>query len=166
MASASVTATSVADLAITKTDGLDTVFAGNTVTYTITVSNRGPSDVVGAAVNDTFPPALSNVSWSCLSGTGSSCSSASGTGNIATTVSLPRGGSVTFTATATVSPTAERRSHEHRHGRAAGRDDGSRPIQQHLDRHDDDRRVGRPDHEQVGPSERHASRHRWSSPST
>src|SRR4029077_14125989 len=105
MASASVTATSVADLAITKTDGLDTVFAGNTVTYSITVSNRGPSDVVGAPVQDTFPPELTNVSWSCVAPMGSSCSAGSGTGNIDTTVSLPRGGSLTFTVNARVSPT-------------------------------------------------------------
>ena len=79
MASASVTATSVADLAITKTDGLDTVFAGNTVTYT-SRSQPGPSDVVGAAVNDTFPPALTQRHLVCLSGTGSSCSSGVGDG--------------------------------------------------------------------------------------
>jgi len=41
---------------------------GQSVTYTIVVSNAGPSDVVNAAVADTFNPALFNVagvSWTC-----------------------------------------------------------------------------------------------------
>ncbi len=44
-----------ADLSITKTDGVTSVAAGGTVTYTIVVSNAGPSPVTSAPVTDTFP---------------------------------------------------------------------------------------------------------------
>ena len=39
------------DLSITKTDGATTATPGSSVTYTITVSNAGPSDAVGASVS-------------------------------------------------------------------------------------------------------------------
>ncbi len=38
----------VADLAVTKTDGSATYTPGNAITYTIVVSNNGPSAVTGA----------------------------------------------------------------------------------------------------------------------
>jgi uncharacterized repeat protein (TIGR01451 family) len=105
-ASSTITATRVADLSITKTDGLAVVLAGNQVTYTIAVFNAGPSDVVGATVTDTFPAALTGVTWTCVADTGGSCGAASGSGNIATTVNLPAGRGAVFTATGTVSPSA------------------------------------------------------------
>ena len=44
----------VANLTITKTDGVSTVVPGNTtITYTILVTNDGPSDVVAANITDT-----------------------------------------------------------------------------------------------------------------
>jgi uncharacterized repeat protein (TIGR01451 family) len=45
----------IANLSINKTNGLSTVIAGETTSYTITVSNFGPSDADGAVVKD--PPA-------------------------------------------------------------------------------------------------------------
>jgi uncharacterized repeat protein (TIGR01451 family) len=92
-----------ADLAITKTDGQTSYFPGQVLTYTIVASNGGPSAVVGATVADTFPADLTSVSWTCAATAGSACGSASGTGNINTTVNLLNGGSATFTATATAS---------------------------------------------------------------
>src|SRR5262249_18578355 len=44
-----------ADLQITKTDNLTAVTPGQTVTYTITVTNAGPNAVTGAAFTDTAP---------------------------------------------------------------------------------------------------------------
>ena len=105
-ASASVTASRMADLSVTKTDGFDTVIAGTPDTYTITVTNGGPTDVTGAGVTDTFPAAFTGVTWTCTPAAGSSCGTAAGSGDIVTTVDLPAGGSVTFTATGTVAPTA------------------------------------------------------------
>ena len=54
-----------ADLGITKTDGSATYTPGTSLTYTIVVSNAGPSDVTGAAIADTFPASLANVAWTC-----------------------------------------------------------------------------------------------------
>ena len=49
--------TTSANLSITKTDGVTSVTAGDGVvrTYTITVTNGGPSNATGVSVSDTFP---------------------------------------------------------------------------------------------------------------
>jgi len=95
-----------ADLAITKTDGVTTVVPGaTTVNYTITASNAGPNPVVGATVTDTLPASLIGATWTAV-GAGGGTASASGSGDISDTVNLPTGGSVTYTVSATVSPSA------------------------------------------------------------
>ncbi|MBI5100624.1 MAG: DUF11 domain-containing protein [Nitrospirae bacterium] len=94
----------IADLSITKTDGVATVTPGGSVTYTITASNAGPSSVTGATVADTFPASLT-ATWTCVGAGGGTCT-ASGSGNISDTVSLPSGGSVTYTVSATISASA------------------------------------------------------------
>src|SRR5262249_2850499 len=92
-ASVSATAGAVADLSVTKTDGQTLALPGQPLTYTITVTNAGPSDIVGATVSDAFPPALTGATWTCTPSGGGSCGAASGAGDIATTVHLPpRGG--------------------------------------------------------------------------
>jgi uncharacterized repeat protein (TIGR01451 family) len=93
-----------ADLAITKTDGVTTATAGGSVTYTITASNAGPSNATGATVADTFPASLT-CTWTCTGAGGGTCT-ASGSGNINGTVNLPSGGSVTYTASCTISAAA------------------------------------------------------------
>ncbi len=94
-----------ADLAVTKTDGRATVVPGQPVTYTITVSNLGPSHATGATVTDTPPAVLLSASWTCTPAGGASCTAA-GSGAIAQTVNLPVGGSLTYLLTATVDPAA------------------------------------------------------------
>ena len=47
-----------ADLAVTKTDTPDLVIAGETLTYTLTVTNSGPSDATGVTVTDTLPSGI------------------------------------------------------------------------------------------------------------
>ena len=93
-----------ADLAITKTDGVTTAVPGGSVTYTITASNAGPDSVVGATVADTFPAILA-ATWTCVGAGGGTCT-ASGAGNVADTVNLPAGGSVTYTVSAVISAAA------------------------------------------------------------
>lgn len=101
------TASPEADLAIAKTTSTSTYVPGNTLTYTIVVTNNGPSDVTNATVTDNLPAGLTNVSWSCgitAAGTGAvvnACGAANGTGNINTTVTLRRGAAATFTVTTT-----------------------------------------------------------------
>ncbi len=93
-----------ADLSITKTDGVTSVAAGGSVTYTITASNAGPGAAPGATVTDTFPASLT-CTWTCVGAGGGTCTAA-GAGNISDTVNLPVGGSVTYTASCTVSGSA------------------------------------------------------------
>ncbi len=96
-----------ADLAVSKTDGQASAVPGQPVTYTVTVANNGPSDVVGAPVSDVMPAALTGVSWTCTVAPGDgACGAASGSGDVATTVDLRSGRQATFTVTGTVSPAA------------------------------------------------------------
>src|SRR6185436_6268508 len=96
-----VTAALMPDLGITKTDGLTFYRPGQTLTYTIVVTNTGSSGVVGANVSDVLPPAISSASWTCAATGGASCAP-SGTGTINATVTVPVNGTLTYTVTATV----------------------------------------------------------------
>ena len=50
---------SQADLQITKTDAVVSAIAGDSVTYTLYVSNAGPSDAANVVVTDTWPVGFS-----------------------------------------------------------------------------------------------------------
>ncbi len=93
----------VADLSITKTDGVTTATPGGSTTYTITASNAGPGSTSGT-VADTFPATLT-CTWTCVGAGGGTCTAA-GAGNISDPVTLPSGGSVTYTASCTISGAA------------------------------------------------------------
>ena len=95
-----------ADISITKDDGVTSVNGGGTVTYSIVASNNGPSDDPAVTVADTFPPGLMNCTYTSVAAGGASGNTASGTGNLAETLSLPSGGEVTYTATCTVAVAA------------------------------------------------------------
>ena len=56
------TLTAAADLAITKTDSADPVIAGEDLTYTLVVTNDGPSDATNVVVTDDVPAGTSFVS--------------------------------------------------------------------------------------------------------
>jgi uncharacterized repeat protein (TIGR01451 family) len=98
------TLTTPTDLAITKTDGQTTAAPGQVRTYTIVATNLGPAPATGATVTDTVPAALTGATWTCTGANGGTCGNASGGPNIAETVNLPVGGSVTYTLTGTVGP--------------------------------------------------------------
>jgi len=93
-----------ADLSIINTDSVTTATPGGSVTYTITASNAGPSNAPGSTVADTFPASLT-CSWTCAGTSGGTCT-ASGNGNINDTASLPAGGSITYTASCSISAAA------------------------------------------------------------
>ena len=94
-----------ADLQITKTDGVTDYTTTATRTYTIVVTNAGPSNVTGATVTDNFPAQVSGATWSCAATGGATCT-ANGTGTIADTVNIPVGGTLTYTATVTSNASA------------------------------------------------------------
>jgi len=92
-----------ADLSITKSDGVATYDPGTITTYSIVVSNAGPSAVVGATVSDPLPSGITTASWTCTASAGSSCA-ASGAGAIAESVDLLVGGTATFSFALTIPP--------------------------------------------------------------
>ncbi|HTU24583.1 MAG TPA: hypothetical protein VMF30_04250, partial [Pirellulales bacterium] len=104
------------DLVITKSDNLGgssasssigSAHPGQAITYTITVSNKGPSDAVDASVVDAVPSGLSGATFTATATGGASGFSASGSGGIDDTdVDLPAGSTITYTVHATVSSTA------------------------------------------------------------
>ncbi|WP_273786686.1 DUF7507 domain-containing protein [Brucella intermedia] len=92
-----------ADLKITKDDSVTSYSAGQTVTYSIVVSNAGPFGAMGARISDPLPAGITNASWSCGGATGGAfCGAASGSGGINTTANLPAGASVTYTLAMTI----------------------------------------------------------------
>lgn len=95
-----------ADVAITKTDGSETEVAGTPVTYTITVTNAGPSNAASVTVADTFVAALSGCSTTCVGSGGASCAPGPVLGNISDDASIPAGATATYTATCLISASA------------------------------------------------------------
>ena len=104
-ASVTLTTETIADLAITKTLTGSAV-PGRATTYTIVVTNLGPSPVTAASVSDLFPVALVAPAWTCIADPGSSCAAPSGAGNLATTVTLEAGDRATFIVTGLIASNA------------------------------------------------------------
>src|SRR5262245_35241444 len=112
--SVTTTVTPLADLSLIKTDTPDPVGAGGTITYTLTVSNAGPSEASSVTVADVLPGAVAFIG---ASGSGWDCGESGGTvtctrpslapgaaPDITITVTAPAaGGTVDNTATVTSS---------------------------------------------------------------
>ncbi|MEO1400354.1 MAG: DUF11 domain-containing protein [Cyanobacteria bacterium J06635_1] len=99
-----------ADVAVTKTHSGGPFTTGDTVTYTITVTNQGPTDAADIPLLDFVPSELNNVSWRCQisvpSGGLDDCQTVTGSGNtINTRLSLGAGGTAEFTVEGTLLPT-------------------------------------------------------------
>ncbi len=98
--SVSATITKVADLAITHSDNGVTA-SGGTVSYTLVVTNNGPSDANGIKVSDVVGNEITGVTWTSTDG-------ASGTGNSFSdsTLNLASGATATYTITGTINASA------------------------------------------------------------
>jgi uncharacterized repeat protein (TIGR01451 family) len=94
-----------ADLSITKDDGVSSEVPGTSVTYTITVTNSGPSDAPNTTVADTFPGILDGVTFTSVAA-GGATGNTDGSGNISDTLNMPAGSSVTYTVSATIQASA------------------------------------------------------------
>ncbi|MEM8960329.1 MAG: DUF11 domain-containing protein [Acidobacteriota bacterium] len=94
-----------ADLSITKTDGVTTATPGGMVTYALVASNAGPADDPSVSVADNFPAPLTCTYTSVAAG-GATGNTAAGSGDIADTLDMPAGSSVTYTATCDIDPAA------------------------------------------------------------
>src|SRR5437667_4644341 len=95
-----------ADLSVTVTDGVTTANAGTAVTYTIVVTNGGPGNVTGARVSDTFPTILTGVNFTATQTGGASGFTASGSGDIDDTVTMPDNSTITYTVTGLIRSSA------------------------------------------------------------
>ena len=98
-ASQSTTVSASSDLAITKTDGVASVVAGTSTTYTITLTNNGPSAVAaGVVVSDPIPAGTIG------SESEPDCVLSGGTFTCTTTAILASGNSVAYQLTLAVPP--------------------------------------------------------------
>ncbi len=84
---------------------------GESLTYTISVANNGPSDVTGATVADLLPAAIISDTFKVAASGGASDSThAAGnnvySGNIIESVNLAAGATLTYTVTASISSSA------------------------------------------------------------
>jgi uncharacterized repeat protein (TIGR01451 family) len=97
-----------ADLAVTKTDGVNYYTTGGSLTYTIRVVNNGPQAVVGATIGDNMPSQITTWTWTCVPDFSSTCTLGPTVvvGNFADTVNIPVGQGITYTVVATVSGAA------------------------------------------------------------
>jgi uncharacterized repeat protein (TIGR01451 family) len=97
-----------ADLGIVKV-GPATLIAGSAITYTLTITNAGPSAANGATFNDNVPGVIAGVAASCGSAAGGAvCGAVTVAGNTVSGVVpvLPVGGSLVITITGNVSGAA------------------------------------------------------------
>lgn len=94
---------SVYDLAITKTDGVDTYTATNPITYTVVVTNNGPSNALGITITDAIPPQIASWTWVCRTVVNANgCTGVTGSTSdfTDTNVDIVRTGRVEYTVTA------------------------------------------------------------------
>jgi uncharacterized repeat protein (TIGR01451 family) len=103
-----LTAEVVHDLVLEKRSFTAHVEDGDLTSYSITISNQGPSDAVDAQVLDVIPASLTGTFWSCLEDVPdlATCPD-NGVGDVDALVSIRNSGSVTFTVSANVSSSTE-----------------------------------------------------------
>lgn len=98
-----------ADLVVTKSAGEVSAIPGDTLTFTVQVSNQGPNPVNEVQVTDSAVGASPFVaaSWTCQGANGGVCRTPFGNGAISQTVDLPQAGSsVTYTIVTTIAADA------------------------------------------------------------
>ena len=96
-----------ADLTLSKSDGVTSAVPGQTeLVYQIIARNpAGPSDILGAGLDDVFPDDLTCL-WTCVASGGATCTPGQAVGDIDDTLNLPVGGRATYTARCDIDPMA------------------------------------------------------------
>lgn len=90
----------ISDLAITKSDGSNTYTAGS-ITYTVVVTNSGPSDALGVRVVDNKPSQIASWTWTCTMTNATGCNGYSGDENFTDPgLDIQVGGRIEYTVTA------------------------------------------------------------------
>lgn len=104
----------VANLQITKTNGVGTVTSGTTTSYTLTLANLGPADASGALLNDPVATGLTCTAVTCTAGTGGavcpapvSVSIGNLQGSGITLTSFPGNSTLTFAVTCSITASGQ-----------------------------------------------------------
>jgi uncharacterized repeat protein (TIGR01451 family) len=98
-----------ADIGVAISDSPDPVAPGGMLTYTISITNSGPSDAASASFTDKLPPEVAFMQLTQDSGPAMSCSTPPGTpgGTVDCSIaSLPAGATASFTLLVSVDPAA------------------------------------------------------------
>ncbi len=98
--------TPVADVSITSVTASSKALPGQTVQYTVTVRNDGPSTAIGAFFTDVFSSEFDSATWVSVATGGASGNSLFGSGNIGESLTLPPNATVVYTIDAVVSVNA------------------------------------------------------------
>lgn len=98
-------AAQIADLAVSKTDGVTSVLSGGTTSYSVTLTNNGPNAANNSLLRDAAVTGLTKTGLMCVAVGGAVCPTLDiptleGTG--LTIATLPNGGSITLTVNANV----------------------------------------------------------------
>lgn len=72
----------LADIVVSKTDGINTYAPGELIVYTVQLRNLGPDDAFNLRLRDILPAELANALWSCDSSGGTTCPQNSGSGDL------------------------------------------------------------------------------------
>jgi len=102
-----ITTDPLVDLAVTLTDGQNSVIWGQALNYTMSVTNSGPTAVpAGTTIQETVPSSLTNVTWTCTASGGAVCPVASGSGAVSQILPgpVPVGGVLTYAISAQADP--------------------------------------------------------------
>lgn len=95
-------------LLLSNTDGRDEIAPGRPISYTINVTNNGPSTAAGITIIDNFPEMIEGVSWTCSASQGSICTiPGPHQGNINTIINVQPNGYVTIIANGSVTRNAK-----------------------------------------------------------
>jgi hypothetical protein len=97
----------------TEVDGVVTIAAtaasaspGSPFSYTLTIASNGPNAIATSVISDTFPSALTGITWTCAATAGSTCAVPSGNGNLQQPVAIAVGGSLVYTIQGTLAANA------------------------------------------------------------
>jgi large repetitive protein len=85
-----------ADISANKSDGQSSARVGELLTYSFTVTNKGPVRVTGVRIEDPLFQGALQPNWTCTAGVGGICSALSGSGALSTTADLATGGYVVY----------------------------------------------------------------------
>jgi uncharacterized repeat protein (TIGR01451 family) len=104
LATANVTVTPQANISIEVSPSTIVGIIGQPTTFTVIVTNSGPSGADGVTIAGVVPAGFTNVTFTSTRGGGASGNSPAGTGTPTDTLSLPAGSRVVYTVTGTPTP--------------------------------------------------------------